>query len=146
MNYSIKHISSKEAYTVRHPVLRAAKPLESCIFEGDDFDSTFHLGIYINKNLVGVCSFFKNNHKLLTETAQYQLRGMAVLDAYQGLGLGATILTHGELLLKEQNIQIIWCNAREKAGEFYKKIGYNIIGKPFDIKNIGLHFIMCKVL
>lgn len=146
MNYNIKHITPKEVYIVRHPVLRAGKPIESCIFEGDDFKTSFHLGIYTQNYLVGVCTFMKNNHPLLTEAFQYQLRGMAVLDEYQGLGLGAIILTYGETLLKEKNIDIIWCNAREKASKFYKKIGYKIIGDPFDIKDIGLHYIMCKVL
>ncbi|MFD2291626.1 GNAT family N-acetyltransferase [Mariniflexile gromovii] len=146
MNYTIKHISATEAYAVRHPVLRAGKPIESCIFDGDDFETTFHLGIFTKNHLVGVCSFLKNNHELLTETSQYQLRGMAVLSEYQSLGLGKLILNHGEVLLTAQNIQIIWCNAREIAVDFYKKMDYKIAGEAFNIKDIGLHYVMHKTL
>lgn len=146
LNYTIKYISPSEAYTVRHPVLRKGKPIESCVFDGDDFGTTFHLGLFKENKLIGVCSFFKNNQNLIPETSQYQLRGMAVLDDYQGLGIGAMVLTYGERLLKDKNIKIIWCNAREKASNFYKKNGYNITGNPFDIKDIGLHYIMYKVL
>ena len=146
MSYTIKHISADETYKVRQPVLRYGKPIESCVFDGDDLDTTCHLGIYTANKLVGVCSFFKNNHKLLSEVWQYQLRGMAILDEYQGLGLGSTILTHGETLLKNQNTQIVWCNARENATIFYKKNGYKIIGDFFDIEDIGLHHSMYKTL
>lgn len=146
MNYIIKRISPLETYTVRHPVLRSGKPIESCIFDGDDLDTTFHLGVFIENKLVGACSFFKCSHNLLSEEFQYQLRGMAILNEYQSLGLGKLILNHGERLLKEQNIQIIWCNAREKALDFYKKMDYRIIGESFNIKDIGLHYVMHKIL
>lgn len=146
MNYSIKKISAKETYIVRHPVLRQGKSIESCVFDDDNLDTTFHLGIFNKDKLVGVSSFLMSKHPLLTEKLQYQLRGMAVLNEYQNLGLGKLILNHGENLLKKQNIQIVWCNAREKAMNFYKQNDYKIMGLPFDIKDIGKHFVMCKTL
>ena len=146
LNYSIKKITTKETYSVRHPVLRQGKPIDSCVFDGDTLETTFHLGIFNEDKLVGVSSFLRSNHTLLSEEFQYQLRGMAVLNEYQNLGLGKLILNQGENLLKKQNIQIVWCNAREKAANFYKKNGYTIIGLPFSIKDIGLHYIMFKLL
>lgn len=71
---------------------------------------------------------------------------MAVLKAYQGKSLGKLILKYGEDFLKEKNTKIIWCNAREVALGFYKNIGYQIIGEPFNIKDIGLHYSMFKAL
>jgi GNAT superfamily N-acetyltransferase len=146
MNYTIKKISATDTYTVRHPVLREGKPIDSCVFNGDNLETTFHLGIFIENKLVGVCSFLKSNHPLIKETYQYQLRGMAVLKQYQGLGLGKIILNYGEVLLKNQNIKTIWCNAREIAAVFYKKNDYTIIGEPFNIEYIGLHYVMQKDL
>jgi GNAT superfamily N-acetyltransferase len=145
-NYKIKKISAPEAYSVRHPVLREGKPLESCIFEGDELNSTIHLGILVDETLVGVCSFLKNTTPYVSEKAQYQLRGMAVLQSHQNKGLGGIILKHGESYLKAQNTALIWCNAREIAANFYKNNGYKIVGKPFNIKHIGLHYVMCKKL
>ncbi|MGK0254158.1 MAG: GNAT superfamily N-acetyltransferase [Mariniflexile sp.] len=146
LNYSIKKISANDTYKVRHPVLRAGKPFESCVFDGDNLDTTFHLGIYTDDQMIGICSFYKCNNDLLPEEFQYQLRGMAVLDNYQSIGLGKLLLSHGETLLKAQNTQIIWCNAREKAVNFYKKNGYSTIGTPFEIKEIGWHYMMYKLL
>ncbi len=146
LNYTIKIIDASETYGVRQPVLRDGKPIETCMFDGDNLQTTFHLGLYKTNELVGICSFFKNNHPLIANASQYQLRGMAILDAYQGLGLGTLILSHGETLLKQQGVPIIWCNARVKATEFYNKMRYKIIGEPFDIKDIGLHYCMYKPL
>lgn len=145
-DYSIKTIESLETHQIRHPVLRTGKPIESCIFEGDNLTTTIHIGIFTKDQLVGVCSFFKNNHDLISEASQYQLRGMAILKAFQNRGLGKTILTYGELHLKNKGINTIWCNAREVASHFYKKKGYKTIGKPFNIGTIGKHYIMHKRL
>ena len=146
MSYTIKQITSSDTHIVRHPVLRNGKPTESCFFDGDDLTTTIHLGIYSGNQLIGVCSFLKSKQPLIHQEHQYQLRGMAVLNEYQDLGLGTLILNFGENLLKQQNIETIWCNAREKAVNFYKKNSYEIIGEPFLIKNIGLHHIMYKIL
>ena len=102
--------------------------------------------MYHETKLVGVCSFFKNNHEIISETPQYQLRGMAILKTYQGKGLGQIILDYGETITKKKHTQLVWCNAREVAINFYKKCGYKIIGNSFNIKNIGLHYVMYKKL
>lgn len=96
--------------------------------------------------MVGICSFFKNNNPNISLNQQYQLRGMAVLKEFQGYGLGKIILTHGEGLLKDKRAKTVWCNAREVALNFYKKNGYQIIGDPFNISDIGLHYVMHKTL
>ena len=131
---------------VRHPILRIGKPIESCLFEGDDIETTNHLGVFVKDKLVGICSFFKTSHSSISLKNQYQLRGMAVLKEFQGKGLGNLILNYGETFLKKKETNIIWCNAREIAVDFYKKNGYKIIGRAFNIKGIGLHFVMYKKL
>ncbi|MEL0457473.1 GNAT family N-acetyltransferase [Flavobacteriaceae bacterium SZ-1-7] len=109
-------------------------------------DTTFHLGIFSKEKLLGVCSFFKANNANIPESSQYQLRGMAVLNEFQGKGLGHHILNFGEQIIKKKNTKIVWCNAREVAVNFYRKNGYRITGEPFIIETIGLHFVMYKML
>jgi ribosomal protein S18 acetylase RimI-like enzyme len=146
-NYIVKIISSKETHTVRHPVLRAGKPVDSCVFDGDNLETTLHLGILHEHKLIGVSSFFKKSNSIISsEKTQYQLRGMAVLESFQGKGLGHILLKHGENMLREKHITAIWCNAREVAINFYKKNNYQVIGKSFIIKDIGLHYTMYKNL
>ncbi|TBN15497.1 GNAT family N-acetyltransferase [Hyunsoonleella pacifica] len=145
-DYRVKEILAEETHLVRHPVLRTGKPVNTCIFNGDDLPSTIHLGLFNNNNLVGVVSFMQVKHEAFIETPQYQLRGMAILKTYQGKGLGNILLEYGETLLKQKNIDLIWCNARKIAVNFYKRRGYKIKGTSLNISDIGEHFMMYKVL
>ena len=87
----------------------------------------------------------RSDYKEFTEK-QFQLRGMATKENYQGKGFGKMLMTKSEELLKEKEVIIVWCNARIVALDFYKKQGFIIIGKEFDIPQIGGHFVMYKKL
>lgn len=141
---TIKLITSTETIPVRQPVLRPGKSVDACIFEGDDLPSTIHLGIYEDDAIAGVVSIFRSGNINFKEGRQYQLRGMAVLESHQKKGLGEQLLQAAEKLILEQDGELIWFNAREVAVGFYKKSGYEIIGNPFPIADIGTHFIMFK--
>lgn len=145
-NFKIKLISSKETFPVRHPVLRAGRPLEECIFDNDDLETTKHLGLFSEEKLVGVATFLKSKNQLFKEEAQYQLRGMAVLEDHQGHGFGDAILNYGEHLLKQENVTLLWFNARTVAIGFYQRNNYNIIGASFEISGVGTHYVMYKTL
>ncbi|MGJ5642356.1 GNAT family N-acetyltransferase [Formosa sp. S-31] len=142
--FSIKTIDAKDTYSVRHPVLRPGRPIEDCAFEGDDLQTTFHLGLYFKDELAGVVTFLETNNRDLKVPKQFQLRGMAVLKSYRGLNFGKQLVTQGELLVKAKEGSLIWLNAREIAVPFYKKMGYTVFGVPFDIPIIGPHYSMCK--
>ena len=140
----IKKISSIETYPVRHEVLRKGKPIETCQFKGDDDDNTTHFGLFLENKLVGIISIFKEKNNLFSETNQYQIRGMAVLEAFQGKGLGVELVKEAENHCINLNADLIWFNAREKAVTFYKKLDYTIIGDSFIIPDVGPHFVMFK--
>jgi len=145
-DFKIQQISAKQTHAVRHPVLRTGKPIETCVFSGDEYDTTIHLGVFIKENLIGVSTLMQNNSVLFKNKWQYQLRGMAILKAYRGKGLGALLIEHSISLVKEKKTNLIWCNAREIAVNFYKYNGFLTIGKPFKIKEIGTHYVMYKKL
>jgi hypothetical protein len=48
--------------------------------------------------------------------------------------------------LIQEKAEIIWCNARKTAENFYIKNQYLPFGDYFEIKDIGLHTIMFKNL
>jgi ribosomal protein S18 acetylase RimI-like enzyme len=143
---TIKEISSIETYSVRHPVLREGKSIDSCTFEGDDLESTIHIGLYINAALVGVVSVFENNHSFFDSKKQFQVRGMAVLKHHQKMGYGEELLLEAENHAVKYYGTLLWFNARENAVGFYEKKGYQISGDSFSIDNIGKHFVMYKNL
>ncbi|PAM91842.1 GNAT family N-acetyltransferase [Flavobacterium sp. IR1] len=139
----IKEIPSKDTYIVRQPVLRKGKPIESCIFEGDDLPTTHHFGLY-KDSLIGIISLFSKINPIFAHENQAQIRGMAILETHQKQGFGEALVLHCEEYCKENNTPLIWFNARTEAVGFYKKLNYQTIGAPFDIKDVGEHYLMFK--
>lgn len=137
---TIKEITAQETFPVRLEVLRKNIPLPY-EFKGDFDENTFHLGAFKNKQLIAVSSFMQVNNKLFQGT-QYQLRGMATLLEYQGMGAGKLMMQTAYALLKQKQIDYLWCNARVAALQFYKNVGLQTIGQPFNIELIGEHYVM----
>ena len=75
---------------------------------------------------------------------QYQLRGMATTLEVRGLGIGKMILQVASKILKEKEIDLLWCNAREEAFVFYKKQDFKVIDTSFKVPKIGIHYKMYK--
>lgn len=140
----IKKITATETYSVRLPVLRKGKPIESCHFEGDDLETTQHFGLYLSQELVGIISLFKKNNPSFLEKNQYQIRGMAVLENHRKKDFGKALIVHSEEESNNQDVDLIWFNARMEAIGFYEKMGYQIKGIPFEIPDVGEHIVMFK--
>ncbi|MFB9055110.1 GNAT family N-acetyltransferase [Formosa undariae] len=143
---TLKQIDAQETYKVRLPVLRPGRPIEDCEFNNDSHIDTFHLGLYFNADLIGVVTFMKTNNEAFPESKQYQLRGMAILQDYQGLKYGDILVEAGDSLVKERQGILIWLNAREIAVKFYERNGFTISGNPFNIPSVGTHYMMYKTI
>ena len=142
--YTLKKISSRDTFSIRQPVLRPGRHVDTCIFDGDDLPTTVHFGIFENNDLLGVISVFEAIHEFFPESRQFQIRGMAVSGSQQKKGLGEKLVVHAEKYVAQNNGQRIWFNARETAVGFYQKTGYAIIGNAFDIPGVGSHYVMHK--
>lgn len=143
----IKTISAEATYAVRLPVLRPGRPVEECIFNGDEDPETIHLGAFIEDRLVAVASYMRNKNPLFEAPLQYQLRGMAVLEEFQKSGLGKQLLLEGEVVIKQRFQEVLlWFNAREIAIDFYSRYGYQTRGEKFMIPNVCQHIVMYKQL
>ncbi|MDX6183845.1 GNAT family N-acetyltransferase [Flavobacterium sp. Fl-77] len=143
---NIKEITPKETHIVRHSVLRKGKPIESCHFDGDDLNTTHHFGLFSEENLTGIISLFSTSNAIFATQKQAQIRGMAVLETHQKRGIGEALVKHAEKHCIENQVNTIWFNARTAAVKFYEKLGYQVVGKPFDIKEVGEHYLMYKEL
>jgi len=82
----------------------------------------------------------ENEHKV------GQIRYMAVDEAWQGKGLGKTILAALEKKAQEQGFKKIELQARENALEFYKSKGYAVDEKSFLLWGQIQHYLMVKHL
>ena len=144
MNIKIKKITPEEAILVRSPVLRRGQPVESAYLENDYSFNTIHFGGFLQNKQIATVTIFPENRN--HNKNEWRLRGMAVLDKFQSKGIGEKLLKECFKFILSNNGQIIWCNARIKAIEFYKKCGFSICSKKFDIFNIGPHLQMEKKL
>ena len=77
---------------------------------------------------------------------QYQLRGMAVDLDTQGQGLGGYLIDAASSYFKEKGVDLLWCNARETAYDFYRKNGFENRNEEFTVEQIGVHDKMLKYL
>ena len=137
-------LKAEDTYSIRKEVLRKNMTL-SHKMKGDHDPDALHLGVYEGDNLVCIGSFMK---AAMTDLSgrQYQLRGMATSDGAQRKGYGKLLLQEAEAILKKNDIDIIWCNARVVANDFYKKMGYQVMGDVFEAPQIGPHYVMYKKL
>ena len=137
----VRFISSNKTLKLRSEVLRNNLPLADCVFPTDELEGAFHLGCFIEDQIVAVTSLFPNNYKDKPKIG-YQLRGMATDPAFAGKGYGAKLIDFALIQLNATNASYVWCNARKSAVEFYKKKGFQISSDEFEIEGVGPHYEM----
>lgn len=142
--FNIKQVSVEEIYAIRQQVLRPEKPIETCFFDQDKHPDSFHLGAFLNEQLIGVASILKDYSQDFKGSNQYRLRGMAVLPAFRKKQLGATLLQKAEKDCFQKKADLLWFNAREKVVPFYQKYDFQKKGVLFSIPSVGPHRLMFK--
>ena len=140
----ITEIKAEDTYPIRKAILREGMTL-SHEMNGDHNAETLHLGLFESGELVCIGSFMRASKEIF-KGSQFQLRGMASVKKAQGKGFGKLLLEEAEVKLKNQGVDILWCNARTVALDFYKKSGYQMVGNVFEVEQVGPHFLMFKKL
>jgi GNAT superfamily N-acetyltransferase len=139
----IRLIPAEETIAVRWSVLRPGFPRETAEFPGDTAPTTFHLGVFIEERLVGVASVYDAPcPEISGENHACQLRGMATVPEVRGTGYGRALLRACVEQARERGCDLLWCNARVSAADFYARAGWQVTGAQFDIPTVGPHFRM----
>ena len=134
----------EEIFQVRWDVLRPNRPIEAAQFPGDDAPESIHCGAFERSTGRNIACASLTRVDWRGEPA-WQLRGMGVIDEYQGRGVGKLLLDVLESLARDASpIRLLWCNAREEAVGFYRKQGWTIASERFHIEDVGPHFKMTK--
>lgn len=142
----VKIINFEKTYKLRHSVLWPHKSIENCFIDIDQ--NGVHFGCYFKDELISIGSFFRmKNEDFPFHLIQFRLRAMATNLLHKGLGAGTTLINFASKFLKQNcSADIIWCDARELAVNFYKKNDFEILKGPYDIPIIGKHYLMSKNL
>ena len=146
---TINQISAAETLSIRQKVLRPNLVVDQCQFEGDQDETSFHFGAFMDNSLIGIATMMVDRSPELTSIAdaQYRLRGMAVLPKFRGRGIGRAILEACMQEVRRRDCGLFWCNARVTAAEFYSGAGFSKTSEAtFEITGAGPHFLMYKQL
>jgi GNAT superfamily N-acetyltransferase len=120
-HFDVNNSQYQHCLAIRFEVLR--KPLGMQILPEDrekDLDST-HILLQVGGEAAGTVALRGN-----------ALRQMAVLDKFQGQGLGAKLVRHLEEIAKGRGIGEIMLDARFNAIPFYEKLGYECYSEIYD--------------
>lgn len=138
----VRIIAAAETWPLRLAVLRPGRPIEAAQFPGDDMSTTRHFGAFRDGSLLGIASLYLAEMPDQPGLTAYQLRGMATAPEARGFGLGRALVHACIAFTRENGGQLLWCNARTVAVEFYRKLGFAVIGGEFKIPDVGPHFRM----
>jgi GNAT superfamily N-acetyltransferase len=128
----VVELPAEATHALRREVLRRGRPDQDVNFPEDHLDAAFHLGARGNDgSLLGVASFSPNETEHRAGKVAYQLRGMAVLDEYQGFGIGRRLLDEAAARLRERGVEVLWANGRDSALGFYERWGMEVVGDVF---------------
>lgn len=140
----IKVVAAKDIRPLRNLVLRPNLPIETTYYDLDNDIETFHLASIMDNTIISIGTFYPENDIELQTKNGYRLRGMATHPKFRRKSAATKLMKESFVLLKEKKCDVLWCNARLVAVEFYKSLGFKITGKIFNIPSIGPHYKMYK--
>ncbi|GAB3935866.1 GNAT family N-acetyltransferase [Larkinella terrae] len=118
----IRQIKPEETYALRHEVLWPEKPLEYVMLD-EDADGQ-HFGAFRDTDLVAVISLFME-----MEVARF--RKFATRPDCQRQGVGTQLLHRVIDEARQAGAQLLWCDARLSAADFYRRFGMEPEGAVF---------------
>ena len=145
-NAQAQILQPEEIQQLRNEVLWPHKTFENCILETDRLSTTFHFGIQEDGLTVATVTLQQEKTDKLQQEKQYRLRAMAVREGYRGQGFGEAIVESGLSHLRELGVEVVWCDARVAALNFYRRLQFEELEEEYDIPIIGLHRFMWKVI
>tara|TARA_B100000963_G_scaffold317855_1_gene298547 strand:+ start:454 stop:1041 length:588 start_codon:yes stop_codon:yes gene_type:complete len=113
-------------------------PKKLASYKEDSYLTTKHFGLFCDNKLISGLTLIEDKNENQNNRS-IQIRGMFTIKSEYNKGYGSTLINLLIKYLKKRDFQIIWCNARLKAINFYKKNNFYGSGKTFKIKLIGDH-------
>lgn len=135
----IAEITATDTYPLRRRVLRDGTASDAVEFDGDDLESTFHLGARIEGALVGISTWMRRAYPDRPAEDAYQLRGMATDPELQrSHGVGTALLLAGLDRSRAAGATLVWARARDAALPFYARHGFTTVGLGYTDLTTGL--------
>ena len=124
---------------LRRSVLRPHLAVDAAL-PGDDLAAAIHFGVFAETDagrvLASTCMIFPHQCSWLPEAIGWQLRSMATHPDWRGTGAGTEILRAARAFAAAAGAEVLWCNARVPAIEFYRRNGFIEYGELFESEQI----------
>ena len=113
------------------------------MFPEDTRPGAFHLAVRDDATILAVASFSTEATPYRPGRSAVRLRGMAVDGPFQQHGIGRLLVTTVVDRLRVEGVDVLWCNARDSAGGFYARLGFEVEGDGFVLPESGIaHHVM----
>ena len=144
LQVEINKVDAEKVRPLRHAELRKGQDFSTTSYLKDYEEDTFHMACIVDDKIVTCATFYPEKSIKLKSDNAYRLRGMATGSNFQRKGYGRDLMNESFKELKKKDCDMVWCNARLIAVDFYKSVGFKITGELFDIAGIGPHYYMYK--
>lgn len=134
----VVEIPATHTHPLRARVLRDGTPSDVVVFDGDDLDTTFHLGCRLGGELIGISTWLARPYPDRPAEVGYQLRGMATDPAHRGVGAADAMLHAGVDRCQLAGATLVWARARDSALGFYARHGFDTVGLGYVDLTTGL--------
>jgi GNAT superfamily N-acetyltransferase len=128
----------EDTHALRRSVLRNGTLSDEVVFDGDELESTFHLGVRIDGELVAISTWLARPYPDRPGDPGFQIRGMATVEAHQAEGLGSRLLAAGIERCRSAGATVVWARARDTALPFYARHSFDTIGVGYVDLTTGL--------
>lgn len=134
----VQRIALEDTKAIRTEVLRRGTPSREANYDGDSNPQTVHLGAVSDGAIVATSTWLRAPWPNDSSAVAVQLRGMAVLDSFQGKGIGRLLVMEGIEHARSLDARYVWAKARDTAIAFYEGCGFVVVGEQFTEPASGL--------
>ncbi len=139
----VEEIPAEATHDLRWRILRGSRPGAPVVFPEDSRPGAFHLAVRDDDTILAVASFSTETTPHRPGRSAIRLRGMAVDGLFQQHGIGRFLVTTVVDRLRAEGVDVLWCNARDSAGGFYARLGFEVVGDGFVVPESGIaHHVM----
>jgi len=134
-------IGAADTWPLRKRILRPHQEGDAVVLGGDDDPRTLHVGARdADGAIIGVATISPQPCPWAPDrTGAWRLRGMATAEDLRGHGVGARVLEAALDHARAQGAELVWCNARVGALDFYRRAGFVEAGERYVDPDLGPH-------
>lgn len=116
-------------FSLRYRVLRMPLGYEPDSANDEDEPSSWHFAAYMGDETVGVARLNRQPN------GEFWIRWVAVDPNQRGRHIGASLMKGVEAEARRQQAARVELNARDTALKFYTKLGYQVVGPAFAVRD-----------